>query len=248
MIKIENLSYTLDGEIILSDFSHEFTMGTMTGILAPVEERISFLIKIIGGITEPQSGRTLVNGVDLLNDSPEKIREVRKTISFVFDRGGMLSNLSVLENLMLPLDYYFPAMSSDLKREKINWFFHYFSLNPKLLSERPAKLHPQIYKMLLLVRAFLPEPKILLYDNPLGDLEQNFKKKIFAYISELKKQQLTQIFVSTSDILFELSDVNLVFKSGDYVESGTWEDLMFSESPITQKLIKEYLEVGINET
>ena len=247
MIQIENLSFALDDEKIITNFSHTFPVGKITGILAPVEERVSFLLKIISGIIEPQEGSALVDGVDLFNGTPDDIREVRKTLSFVFDRGGLLSNLSVLENLILPMDFYFPDMSHEEKLEKISWFFHYFSLNSKLLTERPAKLHPQISKMMLLIRAFLPDPKIILYDNPLGDLEQTFKKKIFAYISELKKRKLTQVFVSTSDILFELSDDNLVFKSGDFVESGSWEELMFSESPITQKLIKEYLEVGINE-
>jgi ABC-type transporter Mla maintaining outer membrane lipid asymmetry ATPase subunit MlaF len=248
MITVSNLSYSLDNEVLLDDFSYIFPDGSLTGILATVEERISFLLQIICGITEPSTGKVLIDGTDLLNGTPEKIRDVRRSLSFVFNRGGLISNLSILENLLLPLDYHFPEMGREAKLDLITRFLNQFSLQTSVLNERPAKLHPQIAKMLLLIRAFLPEPRIILYDNPLGDLEYSFRKKIFSYISTLQSKNVTQIFVSTSDILLEIADIDLVFKSGKLIESGQWNELLFSQSPVTQRIIKEYLEVGINET
>jgi ABC-type transporter Mla maintaining outer membrane lipid asymmetry ATPase subunit MlaF len=248
MIEVSNLSFSIDNESILAGVSVQFAQGSLTGILAAVEDRIAYLLKIICGITEPDAGKVIVDGTDLLNASAEKLLEIRRNISFVFDRGGLLSNLSIRENLLLPMDYLMPELNKTTKLEKIHHLFAHFGLPEGILKERPARLHPQFLKMILLIRAFLTEPRIILYDNPLGDLEISFRKKIFAHIATLHGEGVTQLFVSTSDILFEMADVNLVFSAGKIIESGPWDDLLINPHPVTKKIIKEYLEVGINET
>ncbi len=248
MIQVNNLTHTLDSDLILNNFSYKFITGQLTGILSPIEEHVPELLKIICGITEPQKGSVFIEGVDIFNGAAELIKATRKKVSFVFNRGGLLSNLSILENLLLPLDYHFPEETRDSKLEKIKFLFDHFELKLGLLSERPAKLHGQLIKLMLLIRAFLPNPTIILYDNPLADLEFSFKKKIIHHIAELQQKQITQIFVSTSDVLFEISDCNLVIKSGNLVEFGTWDTLIMSNLSITKSIIREYLEVGINET
>lgn len=248
MITVKDISLINEGRVIIRDFSYEFPEGSLTGILAPVEERLSFLIQMISGITDPTTGSIIIDGTDILNATPIEIKRIRTLIGYVFDRGGLISNLSIRENLLLPLDFYFADMTRQAKLEKIASFFDFFSLPISLLDERPAKVHPQILKMILLLRAFIPEPKIILYDNPFGDLEFGFKKKIFSYIASLHEKKITQIFVSTSDHLLELADNDLVFSAGEFIEAGPWDQLLFSTSPVTQRIIKEYLEVGINET
>lgn len=248
MIDVRNLTFSIDNENILSGVSVQFAPGSLTGILAPVEDRIAYLLKIICGITEPDTGEVVIDGINIQNALPDKLLEIRRNISFVFNRGGLLSNLSIRENLLLPMDYLMPQLSKAAKLEKIHNLFEHFGLSETILNERPARLHPQFLKMILLIRAFLTEPRIILYDNPLGDLEISFRKKIFAHIATLHQEGVTQLFVSTSDILFEMADTNLVFSAGEIIESGAWDDLLISTHPITKKIIKEYLEVGINET
>ncbi len=248
MIQVNNLTHKVDSDLILNNFSYKFNNGQLTGILAPVEENMPELLRMMCGITEPQQGNIYIEKIDIFNDSPERIKNIRKKISFVFNRGGLISNLSILENLLLPLDFHFPDEDHTMKLDKIKAIFEHFGLNINLLSERPATLHPQFKKLMLIIRAFLPNPAIILYDNPLVDLELSFKKKIIGYLYKLQSNGVTQIFVSTSDVLLELSDVNLVFKSGCLIESGKWEDLIMSNSIITKNIIREYLEVGINET
>ncbi|MBI2418906.1 MAG: ATP-binding cassette domain-containing protein [Ignavibacteriales bacterium] len=246
-LKISNLTFSLDDEKIIKDFSYEFVENSITGILAPVEERMSFLLKILSGIVQPQTGTVKIYGIDLFHDKEKRIQEVRKRIGFCFDRGGLISNLSIRENLLLPLDFHFPNLSPSQKIDSIMMVFGKLDIHEGLLSERPAQLHSQMFKMILLARTFILGPNIILYDNPFLDLELHYRKLVYAYIKSLRDGNGTvQIFISTSDILFEIADTILVFNHGSLVETGNWEKLLLDGKATTQRLIKQYLEAGVN--
>lgn len=234
---------------MIKELSYVFPEKGIYGILAPVEDQLPNFLKIIAGILEPTSGDVLINGVNIHRGSESDIREIRRTMSYAFARGGILANLSILENLLLPMDFHFPEQERESKIVFIKSFFEKFKISERYLYERPAGLHPQIAKMILLIRAFILQPKILLYDNPLSDLELRYKKLVLLYIMELRKlPDVLQIFVSTSDSLFEISDNNIVFYEGALIQEGSWDELIMSGGSQTQQIIREYLEVGINET
>lgn len=245
-VSIRELSFNVDAEKILREVSYDFQPNAITGILAPVEERISFLLKLICGICEPASGSVLINGVDLYNTPEKELEDIRRSIAYCFGRGGLLSNLSIQQNLLLPFDYHYPKIPRAEKLEKVKSLFRKLDVHESLLNERPAMLHPQMYKMMVLIRTFLLDPAIILYDNPFLDLEKHYQKLVYAYIHELRGTgKTTQIFVSTSDILFELSDQILVFNHGRFIEAGGWDELLMSGTETTQNLIRQYLEAGV---
>ncbi|MCE1188236.1 MAG: ATP-binding cassette domain-containing protein [Ignavibacteria bacterium] len=234
------------GEI--NDFSYTFEGNKIIGLIAPIEERVSVLLRIMAGIKEPSSGRVLLDNVDIHQANTSVIKDIRKKMAFVFDRGGIISNLSILENLFLPLNFHYPEWPKGEKLDLIKYYFDKFHISEKYLSMRPANIHPQIAKLVNIIRAYLIRPEIILYDNPLGDLELRMRKEVFKHITELRERNnVLQIFVSTSDILFDVADNNIVFGDGRMIEEGCWEELILSESVITQKIVKEYLEVGLNE-
>jgi ABC-type transporter Mla maintaining outer membrane lipid asymmetry ATPase subunit MlaF len=248
-IKLNNLSYRQENDEILKNITYEFAPNCTTGILAPVEEKTAVLLKIIGGITQPTSGNVVINGIDLFNSDRGTLESVRKRMAFVFERKGILSNLSIRENLLLPLNYHNPDVSIEEKMQKINSLFDHFGIQKEILSDRPARLHPQALKMMLLFRAFAIDPDIILYDNPMTDLELTYKKAVSSYIKQLKtEKQITQIFFSTSKMLFNDAKYILIFSRGTLVEKGPTELIMKSENAITQKIIQDYLEAGQYET
>ena len=248
-IKLDNLSYQQENDAILKNITYECAPNCTTGILAPVEEKTAILLKIIGGITQPTGGRVIINGIDLFNSDRETLESVRKKMAFVFERKAILSNLSIRENLLLPLNYHYPDVSIEEKMQKIHALFDHFGIHHEILSDRPARLHPQALKMMLLIRAFAMDPEIIIYDNPLTDLELTFKKTVAEYIKRLKtEKQVTQIFFSTSRMLFNDANDILIFSRGVLVEKGQTDLIMKSENPITKKIIQDYLEAGQYET
>ncbi len=247
--KLINVTYKRENYLIADNISAEFPGNSLTGILGPVEDRVSYILKMIGGIIQPLKGDVIVGGENLYSNPAEEHLSIRKKIAFVFERGGIISNLNIRENLRLPLDYVRNDLSEEQKQELIAQYFDQFEIPLRVLEERPARLHRQLTKLILLIRAFIINPELILYDNPFVDLEIPFKKKILLHILKLKNTgKITQIFLANSDNLFEMSDNNFVFFGGKIIEQGTWSDLIQSSNVQTQKLIKEYLEIGINET
>lgn len=248
-IKLDSLSYVQEDVEILRNITHEFAPNCTTGIIAPVEEKASTLLKIIGGITSPTSGSVIINGFDMFRTDRKSLKEVRKNLSFVFERKGILSNISIGENLLLPLNYHYPDMPKAEKQSRIDKVFDHFGIHQKILTERPARLHPQTLKMILLIRAFIMEPDIILYDNPLTDLELTYKRAVCSYIKELRvSKKVTQILFTTSRMLFNDADYILVFSGGNLIEQGNVDSILRSENPLTQKIIHDYLEAGSHET
>ncbi len=248
-IKLDSLSYKQENEEILKNITYEFLPNCMTGILAPVEEKTSTLLKIIGGITAPTSGSVCINGLNMFKSDRKTLKAVRKNMSFVFERKGILSNLSISENLLLPLNYHYPDATKEEKQSRIDRMFDNFGIQKKILSERPARLHPQTLKMILLIRAFIMESGIILYDNPLTDLELNYKKAVSSYINQLKaSKKVTQIYFSTSRTLFYDADYILIFSGGSLIEQGLVDSILKSENLLTKKIIHDYLEAGKHET
>jgi ABC-type transporter Mla maintaining outer membrane lipid asymmetry ATPase subunit MlaF len=248
-IKLDGLSYIQENEEILKSITYKFMPNRTTGILAPVEEKMSTLLKIIGGITAPTRGSVIINGLDMFRSDRKTLKEVRKNLAFVFERKGILSNLSISENLLLPLNFHYPDTTDEEKQNRIDKLFDHFGIHKKILSERPARLHPQTLKMILLIRAFIMKPEIILYDNPLTDLELTLKKAVSSYIKQLKEsKKVTQIFFSTSRILFNDADYVLVFSGGTLIEQGQVDSIMKSENPLTKNIIHDYLEAGSHET
>jgi len=248
-IRLINLNYRQENEEILQNISHNFIPESISGILSPVEEKASTLLKIIGGILEPTSGTVTIDGIDLFTEDRKALKAVRKKMAFVFERKGILSNLTVQENLLLPLDYHFPELSHQQKLDRIVALLEHFAMSTNILSLRPAKLNSQTLKMTLLIRAFAMEPDIVLYDNPLADLELHYQKAVTSYIQKLSRDnKTTQIFLSTSPTLLKIAHEVLVFLNGTIFEKGLPEQINGSTNPLTKKIINDYLEAGVNET
>ncbi len=248
-IKLDNLSYTVEDEEIFKNITYEFLPNCTTGILAPVEDKTSILLKIVGGITTPTSGSVHINGLDMFTSDRKTLKPLRRKMAFVFERKGILSNLSISENLLLPLNYHFPDTSKVEKQNRIEALFNHFGLDKKILQARPARLHPQTLKMILLIRAFIMEPEIILYDKPLTDLEQSLKNLVTSYMQQLRAgKKVTQIVFTSSRVLLNNTDDILVISGGRLIEHGSFDAMVKSENPFTKKIIHDYLEAGGYET
>lgn len=245
---VHNISYLEEGYSI-KDFNFEFESGKFYGIIAPAEEHISTFLKLISGIVEPKSGKIILDGKDLNVGTLYDLRPLRKKISFVFERGSLLANLNVRENLLLPYDYHYPEVEPSVKLEKIAEYFEYFQLSDTLLNLRPAFLREETMKLLGIIRALLTEPECLFLDMPFTDLEIKSKKKVIQKIINLRAiGKTTLIFYSNTDILYDRCDSCLVVHQGNILFSGLWDEIMMQDSPEIRKIVKDYFELGIDET
>lgn len=248
-LKLTDVSILNEHWPVIPKISLDFDENKTLGILTPTSEDMSYFMKVLAGIYEPDAGTITINDININRTADSEFRQIRSKISFVFQRGGLLANLSVLENILLPTEFHFPDCNKEKKIERVHELFDLFEINSKLLKERPFKLQSQMTKLVTLVRSFLLEPEIIVYDKPLLDLDLTRKKNVINHIIKLREQgKTTQIFTESNDILFGIADRNIVIAQGNLIETGTWEDLISSYDVTTQNIIREYLEFGLNET
>lgn len=228
---------------ILSDFSFTFEKP-LYGIISNRAEENSNVLKILAGLLNPDSGSVLLDGRNVFTSFQKRERMIRKKIGFVFQSGGLLSNLNVLENLLVPYDFHFPGVSLDQKMEKIINYLNGFGLSESILSERPARLTLSIRKTLLFIRTYIVEPKIIFYDDPLMNCSQQVKRSIFEMILKLKEEKTIQIFCETVDAqMYELADEVILIKEGELYSSTSFDELKNAHSDfITGLILKLFAE------
>ena len=215
----------------------------MYGIITDQPEQNSHILKLFAGLLEPDEGSLLFDGKDISSSFQTKQRAIRKQIGFVFQTGGLLSNLNVLENFLVPYDFHYPEISFDEKKEKIVYFMEAFKLSENILSERPAKLTISTRKALLFIRTYLTEPKIIFYDEPFIDCSLQIKKTMLDLMLKSNEKNVIQIFCSSVDAqLHELADVVLILKQGELISSAPFYDLKNSHSDFVTGLISNLLE------
>lgn len=225
------------GNPILSDFSFTFEKP-LYGIISDRTEGNSNVLKILAGLLNPDSGSVLLGGRNVFTSFQKRERAVRKQIGFVFQAGGLLSNLTVLENLLVPYDFHFPDVSLEEKMEKILIYLNGFGLAESILSERPAKLTLSIRKALLFIRTYIVEPKIIFYDDPIMNCSHQVQRSIFEMILKLKEEKIIQIFCETVDAqLYALADEVILLKEGKLYSSTSFSELKNSDSDFVTGLI-----------
>ncbi|MCK9426000.1 MAG: ATP-binding cassette domain-containing protein [Ignavibacteriaceae bacterium] len=239
-LEANNVSYNKENQI-LNDFSFSFDQQ-LYGILSDQSEENTNVLKVLAGLLEPNGGKVLLDGKNVFTSFQKKERTIRKQIGFVFQYGGLLSNINVLENLLVPYDFHFPEISFEEKKKKIARLMEIFELPGKILTERPAKLTISTRKALLFIRTYLTEPKIIFYDDPFMNCSFQIKRTILQMILKLKEENIIQIFCESIDAqLYELADTVIFLQQGTLYSSNTFNEFKKSKSDFVTGLISKLL-------
>jgi len=223
-IKVNKLRITLDGTALVDDASFTIPLKSTTLILADNSLTSQYLLKTIGGIRIPDSGNVLLENYDVFDTNPIVENIIKKRISYVFENGALISNLNILQNLLLTLDFHFPTEPFEKKISRINAYLNDFELDIDL-NFRPSELKIEQLKLLGFIRALLSEPDIIIFDEPFMFTDTNTKKIIIRKMKELKANQYTLIIKTQFNEEF-VKQCNLVyyFKLGRLVFDGPIEN------------------------
>ncbi len=138
-----------------------FPAGSTTLVVAAREQQISSLARLISGLSRPLRGSLLIDGQDLAGFDHDQLYDYRFRTAIVPDSGGLISNLKLWENLMLPLRYHRDDTTQEeekLAQEYLENFGYHG--NPMAL---PAHLSHHEKRIVALARAFLCNPRIVVY-------------------------------------------------------------------------------------
>ncbi len=177
--------------------SLEISEGDFIAVTGPSGSGKSTLLYTLGGLLTPNTGRILVNESDIYSlNQRQRAKFRRDNVGFIFQTFELLPYLTALENVMLPLSI--DGVSSWEQEDRA-----YNSLEKVGLDERadhkPTELSGGEQQRVAVARGLVNDPKILLADEPTGNLDQKTGDGIMGLLSDLNEEGQTIVFV-THDI------------------------------------------------
>lgn len=200
MIKIENLSKVFRTEEVettaLNNVSLEVKEGEFVAIMGPSGCGKSTLLNIIGLLDNPSSGNYYFNGEEVGHLKEKQRTQVRKgNIGFVFQSFNLIDELNVYENVELPLIYL--KKKSSEKKELINHILNRMNISHRA-KHFPQQLSGGQQQRVAIARAVVAEPKLILADEPTGNLDSKNGSEVMNLLTELNQEGTTIIMVTHS--------------------------------------------------
>lgn len=222
ILKLENMEKKYSGGVeelhIINDLTFSVEEGEFISILGRSGSGKSTLLNIMGLLDKVDGGKIFIDGqeVDKLSEE-ERDRIKNQMIGFVFQFHYLLPEFTALENVMLPaLLNNFSERAEVEKRAKE--LLDKVGLSARE-NHKPSQLSGGEKQRVAIARALINSPKILLADEPTGNLDEETSEMIFKILKDINKNEKQTIIVVThSKDLAEISDKQLYLKKGILVE------------------------------
>ena len=222
LIRLENVwkTYKL-GEVelnVLKNVNVEIAPGSFQVILGPSGSGKSTLLNVIGLLDVPTRGKVFFDGEDTSKFSEDELAEVRgEKIGFVFQQFNLLTHLSALENVMIPM--IFQKVSDEERRERAETLLSSVGLKERI-SHRPYELSGGEQQRTAIARALSNNPEVIVADEPTGNLDSKTGKVIMDALIDLHKREKKTIIVVTHDpTIAEYSQGIISIKDGEIISN-----------------------------
>lgn len=201
---------------VLEDISFEVEKGESFAIVGPSGSGKTTLLGLCAGLDRPDSGEIELCGTSLTSLSEDERALLRnQKVGFVFQNFQLLSTLTALENVAVPLELQGNKDASRLSKELLekvglgDRFHHY-----------PSQLSGGEQQRVALARAFSNKPSILFADEPTGNLDEETGKKVVDLLIELNRISGTTLVIVTHDMdLARKTERILKLKGGKVIET-----------------------------
>ncbi len=241
MVRTENLTKTyMLGEVevnALNGVNLEVRQGEFLAIMGVSGSGKSTLLHIIGGIDRPTSGKVWIEGESLSEMDDTRITLFRRDkLGFVFQFFNLIPTLTVEENISLPL----LIAEKNLKayKTKIDELLHLMGLSERRLH-KPSQLSGGEQQRVAIARAFVIDPKMVLLDEPTGNLDSKTSTNILELLAETHQQfRTTIVMVSHNPIDAAYTERTVFLKDGVIVDSmEKQEEAVYNAESINNRLL-----------
>jgi len=202
VVETQNLQKNLQmGQVtvsILRGVSLQIPRGQFASIIGPSGSGKSTLLGLIGGLDNPSEGKVFIDGVDITNLSERALTRVRnEKIGFVFQFFNLVSTLSALENVALPIQFAHKRAFPPYKRAKE--LLELLGLGDRL-HHRPNQLSGGQQQRVAIARALANNPPLLLCDEPTGNLDSQASAVVLNQLRTVQQELGTTVVIVTHDL------------------------------------------------
>ena len=200
MIKTKNLQKIFKTEEVetwaLHDVSLEIKEGEFVAIMGPSGCGKSTLLNILGLLDNPTNGTYELNGTDVSKFTEAQRTNLRKgVIGFVFQSFNLIDELNVYENIELPLLYM--GVPKEERRKRVEEAMKRMDISHRV-KHFPQQLSGGQQQRVAIARAVVANPKIILADEPTGNLDSKNGKEVMDLLTQLNKEGTTVVMVTHS--------------------------------------------------
>ena len=193
MINITNLYKNFGDLEVLKNISTEIKKGEIISIIGPSGSGKSTFLNIVAGLLSADKGSLSLDGTNYMELPDEEKSEFRnKNIGFIPQSPALLSYLNVLENIRLPYDMYEKEGDSE---GKARYFLNELGLE-HLAKSYPKELSGGELRRIIIARALMTEPKILIADEPTSDLDIEATKEVMDLLKKINEKGTTVLVVT----------------------------------------------------
>lgn len=240
MLKLENITVLYDGKVLaVDDVSLEVGQGEFVGIIGSSGSGKSSLLKTINLLVRPNKGKIYIDDVDIISLNDSALRNIRKSIGFVFQDYNLIDRSTVLDNVLIGrLGYKSPLKSilgifNDDDYERASIALRQVGLSEKMFV-RADELSGGQKQRVAIAKTLCQRPKIILADEPVASLDITTSQNIMDYFKKVnEKKNIT--------ILINLHDVNLAKKYCERIIALKNGKIIFDGGPgeIDDKLLEK---------
>ena len=198
-LKVENLTKIYNssmGKVVpLKNVSFSVNKGEFVSIVGPSGSGKSTLMNMLGALDRPTSGKVFINGIDIFTLNDSQLSTLRNnTIGFIFQSYNLINRTTVLKNVEFP--GITGGMSDKDRRRRAEKILGFLGIRDKA-KFKPTNLSGGQQQRVAIARALMNNPKIILADEPTGNLDTKTGEDVFALLTMLSNEFLRTIIMVT---------------------------------------------------
>ncbi len=208
--------------------------GEFVAIMGASGSGKSTLMNILGCLDRPTSGAYLLDGIDVSDLGRDELAEIRnEKIGFIFQGFNLLSRTSALENIELPTLYSSKTISSEEQQRRALEALELVGLKDRA-DHQPNQLSGGQQQRVAIARALVNEPRLLLADEPTGNLDTQTSIEVMGIFQKLNAQGITIVMVTHELDIARFTKRNVVMRDGQIVTDAPVANRLDAESELRQ--------------
>lgn len=219
MIHLTNIEKSFGSLEVLKGIDLEINKGEVVSIVGPSGAGKTTLLQIMGTLDRPDSGKVIVDGVDVSTLSQKKLSDFRNQhVGFVFQFHQLLPEFTALENIMIPA--FIAGKSQKEAKRRAFELLDFMGLTERA-EHKPNELSGGEKQRVAVARALVNNPAVILADEPSGSLDTKNKGELHQLFFDLRdKFGQTFVIVTHDEQLASITDRTIHMKDGRILEEG----------------------------
>lgn len=197
---------------VLRDISCEISQGDFVFIVGPSGSGKSTLLYLMGGLDQPTTGEIMILGESLSDMNAKRLDSLRRRdVGFIFQSFNLLKTMNCVDNVLAP---FIPSGEASAKKSAAETLLKQVGLGDRM-HHKPSELSGGEQQRVAIARALLKEPKLILADEPTGELDSETGRQVFDILRKMNRERGTTVVTVTHDKRYMDRDQDIVLEMQD---------------------------------